>query len=81
MLVAILLIDFTNLAKADNADNDYNYDRYDNYDNYDRYQSSTYSFFKTLVQINFTNIPSKLLQRLRPKNWPKQGQNFSKTKK
>ena len=42
MLVAILLIDFTNLAKADNADNDYNYDRYDNYD---RYQSSTYSFF------------------------------------
>ena len=43
MLVAILLlIDFTNLAKADNyVDNDYNYDRYQ----YPDYPSSMYSFF------------------------------------
>ena len=49
MLAAILLlIDFPNFAKADDyADKDYIYDRYQ----YPDYQSSTYNFFKTLVQI------------------------------
>ena len=43
ILVAILLIiDFTNLAKADNyGDKDYNYDRYQ----YPDYQNSMYRFF------------------------------------
>ena len=55
MLVAILLlIDFTNFAKADSyEDKDYNHYRYD----YPDYQSSTYSFLITLVEINFTIIP------------------------
>ena len=57
MLVAILLlIDFTNFAKADNfEDKDYNYDRYQ----YPDYQSSMYIFFIMLVRLiyNLTNIP------------------------
>ena len=41
-LAILLLIDFTNFAKADiYADKDYNYDKYQ----YPDYQSSKYSFF------------------------------------
>ena len=58
MLVAILLlIDFTNFAKAENyPDKDYNYDRYQ----YPDYPSSMYSFLSCFVQINFNTIPEVL---------------------
>ena len=44
----LLLIDFTNFAKADNyGDKDYNYDRHQ----YPDYQSSTYSFLSHLYRL------------------------------
>ena len=56
-----MLIDNTNVAKADNyPDNVYDYDRYQ-YPDYECPDSSSmYSFYFVLVQINFTTRASLL---------------------